>query len=117
VAAGAWEGPSWKTAACECHEARLRSGGKPPQPPQGLPLERHQSGAAASTIEALMFALRRGGEALTNPNNQRRLSELSETQLHEVCARLQNFKPEIARRWTTDEIEVLATIWSGSHHG
>jgi len=36
VAADAWEAPSWKGAAREYHEARQRSGGKPPQPPDPL---------------------------------------------------------------------------------
>jgi hypothetical protein len=80
-------------------------------------LNRTPGRAAASTIEALMFALRCGGEALTDPNNQRRLSELSETQLHEVCVRLQKFKPEIARPWTAHEIEMLVGLWSDFHHG
>jgi hypothetical protein len=73
--------------------------------------------APASTVEALMFELRRGGAALTDPNNQRRLSELSEMQLHEACARLQNFKPKIARPWTADEIEALVAAWCDLHHG
>jgi hypothetical protein len=33
VAADAWEVPSWKAAAREYHQARDRSGDKPPQPP------------------------------------------------------------------------------------
>jgi hypothetical protein len=80
-------------------------------------LNRAPGRAAASAIEALMFALRRGGEGLTDANNQRRLSELSETQLHEVCARLQKFKSEIARPWTPHEIEMLVVLWSDFHHG
>ena len=36
MAADAWEAPSWKGAAREYHEARQRSGGKPPQPPDPL---------------------------------------------------------------------------------
>src|SRR5215510_9306744 len=38
--------------------------------------------AAASTVEGLMYALRAGGTALTCPYTRRRLSELSEAQLH-----------------------------------
>jgi hypothetical protein len=135
VAAGAWEAPSWKTAAREYHEAREHSGGKPPQPPdprlvallgpkvsleqaQRRLIERHESGrAATSTIEALMYALRRGGAVLTDPNNARRLSELSEAQLHGVCARLQNLKPTIARLWTAEEVEALVAIWWNTHRG
>src|SRR4051794_24536624 len=45
--------------------------------------------AAASAIESLMFSLRADGAALACPHARLRLAELSETQLHEVCARLQ----------------------------
>jgi len=40
---------------------------------------------------------------------------LSADQLKEVCARLQNFKPTIARPWTADEVAVLVRIWGKSH--
>jgi hypothetical protein len=130
VAAGAWEAPSWKAAAREYHEAR---GDKPPQPPdpqllgllgskvsfeqaQRKLLERRRDGAAASTVEAPMFGLRDGIDALpTKSDRLRRLWELSETQLHEVCARLQNFKPTIARPWTADEVGALVSIWAKTH--
>jgi hypothetical protein len=79
-------------------------------------LERRRDGAAASTVEALMFGLRDGIDALpTKPERLRRLSELSETQLHEVCARLQNFKPQIATAWTPGEVQALVSIWSKIH--
>src|SRR5215831_19304549 len=71
--------------------------------------------AAASTIEALMFALRAGGTALSYPHARRRLSELSEAQLHEVSARLQKFQPNIARAWTPVEVEFLVAIWIDLH--
>ena len=133
VAASASQGPSWKAAAREYHEARQRSGGKPPQPPdpqllamldpkvsleqaQRSLLARRRDGAAASTVEALMYGLRDGIEALpANPDRLRRLSELSADQLKEVCARLQNFKPTIARPWTADEVAALVRIWGKSH--
>ena len=71
--------------------------------------------AAASTIEALMFAQRAGGVALASPHARRRLSELSEAQLHEVSARLQKFQPNIARAWTPVEVEFLVAIWIDLH--
>jgi hypothetical protein len=78
--------------------------------------ERRRDGAAASTVDALMFGLREGIDALpANFDKLRRLSDLNEGQLHEVCARLQNFKPKIARPWTADEIAALAAIWAKSH--
>jgi hypothetical protein len=68
--------------------------------------------AAASTIEALMFSLRAGGAALDCPQARRRLAELTEAQLHEVCARLQKIDFNIARAWTPTEVELLVAVWS-----
>jgi hypothetical protein len=68
--------------------------------------------AAASTVEALMLGLRaRGLGALKEAPARRRLAELSEPQLHEVCERLQKLKPEIARAWTADEVRRLLEAW------
>ena len=132
LAAGASKPPSWTATAREYHEARQDSAGKP-QPPdpqlvalldpkvsleqaQGRLFEHRRDGAAASTVEALVFGLRGGIDALpTKPERLRRLSELSADQLKEVCARLQNFKPTIARPWTADEVVALVRIWGKSH--
>jgi hypothetical protein len=85
---------------------------------QHRPIEHHESRRTANTtIEALMYALRRGGTALADPNNARRLSELSEAQLHGLCARLQNLKPTIARPWSAEEVEALVAIWWNTHRG
>jgi hypothetical protein len=73
------------------------------------------SRAAHSAVDALMYSLRRGTEAITEPDNQRRLAELSEDQLLAVCQRLQNFKPNIAPAWPPEEVEALASIWSTVH--
>jgi hypothetical protein len=64
-----------------------------------------------------MYALRKGGSALNESSNLRRLGELSERQLHEVCARLQKFKPHIARAWTPAEIEALVVTWTEVKNG
>ena len=71
--------------------------------------------APEATVEALMYSLRRGVEAITKPDNQRRLAELSEDQLLAVCQRLQNFKPNIAPAWPPEEVEALASIWSTAY--
>jgi transposase len=71
--------------------------------------------AAGSTVEALLYSLRAGGTALASPHTRRRLSELSEAQLHEVAARLQKFQSNIARAWTPVEVEFLVTIWIDLH--
>jgi hypothetical protein len=71
--------------------------------------------AAASTVEALVYQLRRGGTGLSNLRARQRLSELSEQQLHEVSARLQKFMPHIARAWSPSEVELLVQLWSDLH--
>jgi hypothetical protein len=71
--------------------------------------------AATSTIEALMCSLRAGGAALACPHARRRLAELTEAQLHEVCARLQKIDLNIARAWTPIEVELLVAVWSDLH--
>src|SRR5262245_27555227 len=67
--------------------------------------------AASSTVDALVFSLRAGGAALACPHARRRLSALDEAQLHELSARLQKFRPNIARAWTPIEVEFLVAIW------
>jgi hypothetical protein len=62
-----------------------------------------------------MYSLRAGGAALASPHARRRLSELSEAQLHELSARLQKFQPNIARAWTPVEVEFLVAIWIDLH--
>jgi hypothetical protein len=71
--------------------------------------------AAASTVEALVYQLRRGGTGLSNLKARQRLSELSEQQLHELSARLQKFMPHIARAWSPPEVELLVQLWSDLH--
>jgi hypothetical protein len=58
---------------------------------------RSESAAPASTVEALMYSLRAGGATLASAHTRRRLSELTEAQLHEVSARLQALRPHVAR--------------------
>jgi hypothetical protein len=77
---------------------------------------RRRDGAPLATVQALMFGLReRGTKALGEPKVRRRLSELSEQQLHEVCSRLQRLKPEIAGAWAPNEIVILVDSWSDCH--
>jgi hypothetical protein len=70
--------------------------------------------AAQSTVEALMFSLRsRGINAFDEPETRRRISELSEEQLHDVGARLQTLK--IVKAWTAEDVERLAETWVAYH--
>jgi len=72
--------------------------------------------APQPTVEAQMFGLRHGLEALpTNPDRLRRLSELCEEQLRAVCDRLQDFKPHVAPAWSPEEVRALVDIWSATN--
>jgi hypothetical protein len=80
------------------------------------PQEPKPGRAAPSTVEALMFGLREGIEALpTNPDTLWRLSKLSEEQLCAVCERLHNFNPNIAPAWSPQEVQALVDIWSATN--
>jgi hypothetical protein len=66
--------------------------------------------AAQSTVEALMFSLRRGPDALSNPNTLDRLVQLSDRQLTEVATRVQKFTDHIARAWTAEQVATLIAV-------
>ena len=81
-----------------------------PQISPHCPVNTLRGRAAHSTLEALMLSLRRGSEALTNPDTLHRLAQLSEQQMLEVMTRLQTFKPEIAPAWKDADLEVLVAV-------
>lgn len=66
--------------------------------------------AARSTLEALMFSLRRGPDALTDLNTLDRLVQLSDRQLTEVATRVQKFTDHIARAWTAEQVATLIAV-------
>jgi len=129
-----WDAPSWREAAVAYHKDRNGRRLSVEIEPKRLArlrrlllsevslerawheLNRGDGRAPQATVEALVYGLRDGIDALpTKPERLRRLSELSADQLKEVCARLQNFKPTIARPWTPDEVKALVRIWGQSH--
>jgi hypothetical protein len=73
---------------------------------------RAEGRAAARTVEALMFVLRDGSDALKDRSNQRRLGELSDAQMGEVAARVQKFMPRIAPAWQPADVQALLSLWS-----
>jgi hypothetical protein len=77
-----------------------------------------RSGAAMAapptTIEALMFSLRRGVNELAQSDTLRRLSALDGDQVKQVCRRVQAFQPGIAEPWSTDEVDALISAWKKS---
>lgn len=68
-----------------------------------------------TAVEALMYSLRRGIIELTQPDTLRRLSMFDEGQLKAICRRLQNFKPEIATPWSSEEVAALIARWRELH--
>jgi hypothetical protein len=72
-------------------------------------------GAPATTVEALVFSLRRGVNELTRPDTERRLAALDAHQLKEACRRVQAFHPKIAKQWLADDVERLISAWKNSH--
>jgi hypothetical protein len=69
-------------------------------------LARRANGAAATTVEALMYSLReRRTGALKEPDTKRRIAQLSEEQLVQVVERLQRLK--IVEPWSGQEIDQL----------
>jgi hypothetical protein len=65
----------------------------------------------ATVVEALMYSLRRGVNELTQPDTQRRLSELNKDQLEVVCLRVQAFEPNIAPAWSAHDADLLISAW------
>jgi hypothetical protein len=91
---------------------------KPAAPEQHTNIgDRYMCGnpAAQSTIEALMYSLRSGAALLSRNDVQQQLATIDEKQLQEVCARLQNFKIEIAKAWSDEEVERLVMTWTECH--
>jgi hypothetical protein len=70
--------------------------------------------APPTTIEALMFSLRRGVNELAQSDTLRRLSALDGDQVKQVCRRVQAFQPGIAEPWSTDEVDALISAWKKS---
>jgi hypothetical protein len=130
IADDAWDAPVWREAPLEYHEARGNRVSIAPYTPEAIARLRRlmddsvsldrawaaiarPSGAAASTVEALMFSLRsRGVQALGEPDVLRRLAQLDDAQAREIAIRLQKLKPHIASAWTPEDVQVLLTVWS-----
>jgi hypothetical protein len=71
--------------------------------------------AANSTVDALMYSLRSGVNALARNDVQQRIAMLDERQMHACCKELQHRNPDIAKSWTKDEIEKLVALWASCH--
>ena len=106
-----WDAPDWREAAPQYRANR-------PSPPDGQAIERargllddnvslerawHEFNARAgrvaeATVEALIFSLRNGIDALSHLDTLRRLCELDDAQLRAVVIRLQRFKARLPSR-------------------
>jgi tRNA A37 N6-isopentenylltransferase MiaA len=128
MARAAWDAPGWQAAAAEYHNKNHQSAAKiEPERLQRLHRlmdndvslerawselndQRRRGEAAATTVEAVMFGLRRGVGALQEPATRRRLSELNEEQVCEVYRRVQQFKH--APAWTEADADSLLDLWN-----
>jgi hypothetical protein len=123
----AWEAPGGREAAVDYHKScagrraiiapeeltqlrRLMADNISVEKAQRKLVERRRDGAVASTVEALVYSLRCGVDALAEPDAVRRLAEFSDDQLLEVGERLRRFRPEIARVWSADDVAVLMQV-------
>jgi hypothetical protein len=71
--------------------------------------------APETTVDALVYSLRRRVNKLTNADTLHRLSGLDEGQIKAVCRRIQSFNPEIAIPWSSDEVAALIAKWRELH--
>lgn len=74
-----------------------------------------RAAAAASTIDALMYSLRKGIVALSRDDVQQRLVALDEQQMRDVCAQLLKRNSDVTKSWKPDEIEHLVIAWAACH--
>jgi tRNA A37 N6-isopentenylltransferase MiaA len=128
MAHAAWDAPGWQALAAEYHNKNHQSAAKiEPERLQRLPRlmandlsleqawselnhQRRRGEAAATTVEALMFGLRRGVGALKELATRPRLSELNKDQVCEVYRRVQQFKH--APAWTEADADSLLDVWN-----
>jgi hypothetical protein len=94
--------------AAAMHACGYRSGGAPTfKPPEPEP-------TPASTIEALMFGLRRGLSCLDEPGNRARLARCDASAMKQIAARLLNLK-ELSNGarpdWSRADVEKLVALW------
>lgn len=71
--------------------------------------------AASSTIDALMYSLRKGTAVLARSDVQQRLGDVDQDQMRNICKQLQNRNPAVAKSWTGGEVEMLVIAWAACH--
>jgi hypothetical protein len=72
------------------------------------------SATPASTIEALLYALRRGLSCLDDPANRDRLRSCDDAAMKEVVTRLRSWKSrnvDWLRPWADEDIAKLIKVW------
>jgi hypothetical protein len=76
-----------------------------------------------SLVEAIVYSLRQGPNALERPDNLRRLGRLSEEQLREIYDRVQRFREDLQHDgkkmapWTAEQARALIDKWTETQHG
>jgi hypothetical protein len=71
-------------------------------------------GTPGTTVESVLYALRRGLSCLDDPGNRERLRRCDAAAMREICHRLLNFSSGSAGRhpdWTGAEVAKLFALW------
>lgn len=71
--------------------------------------------AANSTVDALMYTLRKGVGVLKRPDVRRRLACLDEAQMRACAKQLLHRNPEVAKSWAVAEAEAFVAAWMACH--
>lgn len=71
--------------------------------------------AASSTIDALMYSLRKGPAVLGRADVQQRLIAVDEDQMRDICKQLRSRHPEVAKSWAVADVEALVLAWAACH--
>src|SRR5882672_11469563 len=82
--------------------------------------QRSPTATPATTIEALMYALRRGLSCLDDPANRARLRSCDDAAMKEIVARLRTWKSRNAGWlpvWSDTDIAKLAKAWRTLRRG
>lgn len=85
-----------------------------------FPRERITTSTPASTVEALMYVLRRGLSCLDDPANRHRLRCCDDAAMREVVGRLRSWKARNVSwlpAWSDQDIAKLAKAWRTLREG
>jgi hypothetical protein len=93
---------------------RVRAGAVHPRDRTTVAMPQKVASTPATTVEALMYVLRRGLSCLDDPANRARLRSCDDAAMKEIVARLRTWKSRNASwlpAWSDTDIAKLAKAW------